>query len=408
MLPVQRWCCRPTLIVSIPVNLQTNYHWRIAGFYFFYFAFVGMFAPYWGLYLQSIQFGAVEIAVLMSVQPVMRMLAPALWGWLADHTGRRLLVVQLAAFASVLCYVGVFYAEQFWSILPVLGLMSFFWSASMPLVEATTLSYLGANTARYGRIRAWGSVGFIVTVLGLGYLLDYHPIHWLLWAGLFIMLGILACSRLLPATRAEPHHADSQPLARIFFQPQVLALFGACFLLAVAHGPYYTFFSIYLVDHGYAKSAVGLLWALGVVCEIGAFFLMPWLMQRFSLPQILAVGLATAVLRFLLIGWGVDVLILVLLAQAMHAITFGAFHAAAVALVHHFFPGRHQSRGQALYGSLTYGAGGVLGNLASGPLWQHWGASLMYTASAGMALLGLIILLWKLPQINGSGTVRAE
>jgi PPP family 3-phenylpropionic acid transporter len=378
------------------VNPQINYHWRIAGFYFFYFAFVGMFAPFWSLYLQSIQFGAVEIAILMSVQPVMRMVAPALWGWLADHSGKRLLVVQAAALASALCYLGVFFTTQFWGMLPVLGLMSFFWSASMPLVEATTMAYLGEHTAHYGRIRAWGSVGFIVAVLGLGYMLDYVPIHWLLWAGLAIMLGILFFSRLIPHTTAPPHHTDDLPLRSVLFQPQVLALFGACFLMAVAHGPYYTFFSIYLVDHGYTKSAVGLLWALGVVCEIGAFFLMPWLMRRFSLPQILAVGLACAVLRFLLIGWGVDVLLLILLAQALHAITFGAFHAAAVALVHHFFAGRHQARGQALYGSLTYGAGGVLGGLASGPLWQHLGASWMYSMSAAMALLGLGVLLWGL------------
>ena len=115
---------------------------------------------------------------------------------------------------------------------------------------------------------------------------------------------------------------------------------------------------------------------------------MPWLMRRFSLPQILAVSLACAVLRFLLIGWGVDVLALILLAQTLHAITFGAFHAAAVALVHHFFAGRHQARGQALYGSLTYGAGGMLGGLASGPLWQHWGAAAMYSHERGHGLAG--------------------
>jgi len=389
------------------VNASKNYHWRIAGFYFFYFSFVGMFAPYWSLYLKSIRLDVVQIAILMSVQPVMRMVAPALWGWLADHSGNKLKIVQLAALFSALCYLGVFFTTQFWGMLPVLGLMSFFWSASMPLVEATTMAYLGKNTALYGRIRAWGSVGFIVTVLGLGYAFDYIAIGWLLWVGLFLMLGILVFSRLIPPTAAPPHHTDSLPLRRIFLQPQVLALFGACFLMAVAHGPYYTFFSIYLVDHGYAKSAVGLLWALGVVCEIGAFFLMPWLMRRFSLPHILAVGLACAVLRFLLIGWGVDVLPLILLAQALHAITFGAFHAAAVALVHHFFAGRHHAKGQALYGSLSYGAGGVVGGLASGPLWQHWGAAAMYTASAATALLGLCILLWKLPRIDGRKTEQA-
>jgi PPP family 3-phenylpropionic acid transporter len=182
----------------------------------------------------------------------------------------------------------------------------------------------------------------------------------------------------------------------IVLQPQVLALLVACFLMSVAHGPYYTFFSIYLVEHGYAKSAVGMLWALGVICEIGVFFLMPWLMRRYTLPQILLVSFACAVLRFLLIGWCVDSLRLLLAAQVLHAATFGSFHAAAVALIHQFFKGRHQSKGQALFGSLTYGAGGMLGGLLSGPIWQHYGASVLFSCSAGMALLGFLLIGWKL------------
>ncbi len=384
---------------------QKNHYWRIAGFYFFYFAFVGMFAPYWSLYLKSIRFDAVQIAVLMSVQPVMRMLAPSLWGWLADRTGNRLQVVQIAASLSVLSYVGVFATTSFWGMVLVLALMGFFWSASMPLVEATTLTYLGKHSARYGRIRSWGSVGFIIAVLGLGYAFDHIAIHWLLWAGLFIMLGILFFARQIPPTQVLPHHTDNQPVLRLVSQPQVLAFLGACFLMSVAHGPYYTFFSIYLVDHGYAKSAVGGLWALGVICEIGIFFLMPWLMRRYSLTHILMVSFASAVLRFLLIGWAVDVLPLLLFAQMLHAITFGAFHASAVALVHHFFQGRHQSRGQALYGSITYGAGGMLGGLASGPVWQHWGPSVMYSMSALAALLGLLLMWWKCRKLTDMATL---
>ncbi|MDP1941288.1 MAG: MFS transporter, partial [Gallionella sp.] len=98
------------------MNQAKNYYWRIAGFYFFYYAFIGMFAPYWSLYLQSINFSAVEIAILMSVQPVMRMLAPNLWGWLADHTGKRLLVVQIAALLSAVFYLGVFMTTSFWGM----------------------------------------------------------------------------------------------------------------------------------------------------------------------------------------------------------------------------------------------------------------------------------------------------
>ncbi|MBI4809005.1 MAG: MFS transporter [Nitrosomonadales bacterium] len=378
------------------MSASKNYHWRIAGFYFFYYAFVGMFSPYWSLYLQSIHFDAIEIGILMSIQPVMRMVAPGIWGWLADHTGKRLLVVQVAASLSALFYLGVFATTSFWGLFLVLMLMSFFWSASMPLVEATTMSYLGKNTAHYGRIRSWGSIGFIVAVVGLGYAFDYIAIAWLLWAGLVCEVGILIFARQIPATSVLAHHTDHQPIRQIVLQPRVLALFGACFLMSVAHGPYYTFYSIYLVEHGYAKSAVGALWALGVICEIGVFFLMPKLVKRFGFTRILLASFGAAVLRFMLIGWAVDVVVLLLFAQVLHALTFGSYHAASVGLVHQFFQGRHQSRGQALFGSVTYGAGGMLGGLASGPIWQHWGASALYTFSAGMALLGLFLMWWKL------------
>jgi PPP family 3-phenylpropionic acid transporter len=381
-------------IIYVP-NQAKNYYWRIAGFYFFYYAFIGMFAPYWSLYLQSIHFNAVEIGMLMSVQPVMRMLAPNLWGWLADYTGKRLLVIQFAATLSAVFYLGVFATTSFWGMLLVLGLMSFFWSASMPLVEATTLSYLGKHTARYGRLRSWGSVGFIASVVGLGYAFDYIAIAWLLWAGLICELGILIFSRQLPATQVLPHHTDRQSIRQILLQPRVMLLFGACFLMSAAHGPYYTFFSIYLVEHGYAKSAVGGLWALGVICEIAVFFLMPKLVLRYGFTRILIASFSLAVVRFMLIGWGVDFLVLLLFAQVLHAATFGAYHAASLGLVHDIFQGRHQSKGQAIFGSLTYGAGGMLGGVLSGPIWQYYGASWLYTCSAGMALLGLLLMVWR-------------
>ena len=140
---------------------------------------------------------------------------------------------------------------------------------------------------------------------------------------------------------------------------------------------------------------MGGLWALGVICEIGVFFLMPWLVRRFGFTRILLISFSAAIVRFMLIGWGVDYLILLLIAQVLHAATFGAYHAASVGLVHEFFQGRHQSKGQALLGSLTYGAGGMLGGLASGPIWQQYGASVLYSCSAGVALLGLLLILWK-------------
>jgi PPP family 3-phenylpropionic acid transporter len=114
------------------------------------------------------------------------------------------------------------------------------------------------------------------------------------------------------------------------------------------------------------------------------------------MQQILLVSFGCAVVRFMLIAWGVDSLWLLLFAQVLHAATFGSFHAASVAMIHHYFQGRHQSKGQALFGSFTYGAGGVVGGLASGPLWQHFGAGVLYSCSASIALLGLMLMSWQL------------
>lgn len=255
----------------------------------------------------------------------------------------------------------------------------------MPLVEATTLSHLGTSISGYGRIRLWGSIGFIVAVVAIGYYLDHAVIAHLLWIVLMALIGIAVFAQQIPEVSLGKHEAAREPIIKILRQRNVIILFLGCFLMSAAHGPYYTFYSIYLVEHGYAKSDVGWLWALGVICEVAVFIWMSQLMKRFSSYQILIVSFALAVVRFLLIAWGVDSLVLMLFAQTLHAATFGAYHAAAVALIHQLFPGHNQAKGQALYTSLSFGAGGTFGGLISGYLWEHAGAAMTFSFSAMLA-----------------------
>ncbi|KAB2322330.1 MFS transporter [Betaproteobacteria bacterium SCN1] len=362
-------------------------YWRLSGFYFFYFAFVGAISPFWGLYLQSLAFNAFQIGVLMSLLQVMRIFAPNIWGHVADRTGRRAAIVQLAAFGSVLAFAGVFFGTSFWWMFAVMAALSFFWSASLPLVEAMTLSHLGERIDGYGRIRLWGSIGFVVMVVGLGYALDRVSIAWLPWAILGVMLGIALFARVIPEAEIPAHGSDGMPIWTVVKRPEVAALLAACMLMAVTHGPYYTFYSIYLVDHGYDKSTVGWLWALGVLCEIGVFLVIPRVFARVTPRRLLLASFALAVLRFLMIAWGVESPWIVWGAQTLHAFTFGTFHAAAVALIHQHFRGRHQARGQALYTSLSYGVGGTLGGLISGVTWDGLGPDWTFTLAAASAAL---------------------
>jgi PPP family 3-phenylpropionic acid transporter len=371
-------------------------YWRLSGFYFVYFAFVGAFAPYWSLYLKSLEFSAFQIGVLMSLLQVARIFAPNLWGWLADHTGRGVRMVQVAAGMSLLTYLGVFVGHSFVWLFAVMALMSFFWSASLPLMEAITLGHLGEGTSRYGRIRLWGSIGFIVSVIGLGYVLDVAPIRALLWVILGLKIGVLLFTRWIPEPLLAPHRSDHSPVREILRRPEVVAFLAATFLMAAAHGVYYTFYSIYLVEHGYSKGAVGWLWSAGVLCEIGVFLWMPRLTARFGLRRILLASFLLGTLRFLLIGYGVDWLAVVVAAQILHAASFGSYHAACVAVIHRFFRGRNNTKGQAIYASVSYGLGGTIGGLWSGALWEPAGASLTFAVSSLATLLGFALLFWRL------------
>ncbi len=371
-------------------------YWRLSGFYFFHFALIGAFAPYWGLYLQSLSFSAFQIGLLMSLLQIIRIIAPTGWGWLADRIGKQILVVQLSAIAGLISYCGFFFENSFIWMFVIMALMSFFWSASLPLIEATTFSYLDHSFVKYGSIRSWGSLGFILAVIGTGHLLDNVNIAWLLWVILGFKLGIIIFSYQIPEIEAVPRSGDSLSIRQILLRPEVLVLFTACLLMAFAHAPYYTFYSIYLEEYGYSRSSIGWLWATGVICEIGIFFIIPRLLQRFSLKQILSMCFGCAVVRFLMIGWGVEYFLIVLLAQVLHAVTYGAYHATAITMVHHFFRGRHQAKGQALYVSLTFGVGGALGSIFSGYAWEGLGSGFTFSISAIAALLGFGLVAWRM------------
>jgi PPP family 3-phenylpropionic acid transporter len=369
-------------------------YWRLSGFYFFYFALLGALVPYWGLFLRERGFDAVAIGELMAILMATKIVAPNVWGWLGDHLGHRMRIVRLASLVSLLVFVGMFWAQGFWAIALVMTLYSFFWNASLPQFEVVTFSYLKERAARYARIRVWGSIGFIATVMLLGGLVEWRGPEVVLPAVLFIFLAIWLSSMLVRDPDPEPHPPDQQSLRSILRRPAIIGFFLAVFLMQASHGPYYAFYSIFMKDQGYSETLIGQLWALGVLAEVGLFVVMHHLLDRFGARRVLVASLVLAALRWWLIGNFVDSLALLLVAQLLHAATFGTFHAAGIHLVHHYFRGRHKGRGQALYSSVSFGAGGAIGSLASGYAWQGMGPALTYGVAALVALLGAFVA-WR-------------
>ena len=369
--------------------LSLGLYARLSGFYLFYFATLGVLLPYWGLYLQALGFSPARIGELAAIPQITKLIAPTLWGWLADRSGRRMRMVRWACLATLLSFSGVYVAGNSYLGLALAGLVfSFFWNAALPQFEAVTLNHLGAQVHRYSRVRLWGSVGFVIAAVSSGYLVR----DWGISVVPTLMLGLFAAlwlnSLLAPDCAAALQTQPAPPLTQVLRRPAVIAFFTACFLNQAAHGPYYGFFSLYLENSGYSREFIGWLWGLGVTVEVAMFMWMHRLLPRFGPRRLMLAALALAALRWLLIGHFAHQLPILLFAQTLHAFSFGVFHAASIHLIHQFFPGSLQGRGQALYSSLSFGVGNAAGSLAAGYLWQGLGPAAMFDLAAALGVLG--------------------
>jgi len=372
--------------------MHSNLHFKLSRFYFIYYFFVGAFVPYWGLYLKSEHFSPADIGILMSLFQISRIFAPNFWGWLADHTGKRAQWIRLTAFLGLCGFTAVFWAHSFYWLFFVMAALSLFTSSTMPLAESLTLAHLATTNGHYSRIRMWGSLGFIVAAVILGYLIDFTGIRSLLWFLLAVQISLFSLTHTLPDAKVEPHSHDHFSIWQVIKQPNVLALLIGCALMVTAHGVLYNFYSIYLSDHGYSKGMIGLLWSVGVICEIGIFMLMPKIMAHYSLKTIMLISLLLAVVRFAMIGVAVDNIVLLVIAQTLHAATFGSFHAASVEVITQFFKGRHQAKGQAIYNSVAYGIGGTIGGVAGGYALQYLGGQKTFIFASIFPLLGILVI----------------
>lgn len=366
-------------------------YWRLSSFYFFYFATVGTFIPYWGLYLKSRGFNAFEIGVLSALLGGTRIIAPVLWGWIADRTGKNLRVIRIAAFFNAFFFAGFLWVQGYQWFVWVTIAFSFFWNAALPQFEAITLYHLKSEAHRYTQIRLWGSIGFIVCVLGVGRLLDFQPPVIVPVIIISLMTLIWIASLWTPGLQTIHHGQAAMGFGQILQRPEVWAFLLLNMLLQLAHSPYYVFYSIYLQHHAYSAGLIGQLWALAVVAEIVLFIYMRRLLQRFSLRGILLTSIFLALLRWLLIAWSVNYLGLLIFAQLLHAASFAGVHTTAIHLVHRYFGDQHQGKGQAMYTSLSFGIGGMLGSYYSGYFWESLGAEFVYTMAAIFCSFALVI-----------------
>ena len=358
-------------------------------FYFFDFASLGFFLPYFPLYLQKLQMNKWEIGLLLSLLMIARVGIPVFWGRLSDQTGKGYEILLTNAWLSSILLFFLYFKKSFWGIFVVLSFSMFFRTSLLPLTEAISMKLITFTKSSYGFIRVWGSLGFLSASLLGGALISY-------W-GVRIVPTLLICTFFVSAIaitfleKEEPEHASPSISSwKNLLQYNFIIILTSGLLMQSSHSAYYEYFSIYMKQMGTSAWMIGILWAMAMASEI--LMMLSWRKwdDLFSPYSILCVSYVASILRWMGLAyftsfWSIGTL------QLFHGLSFGTFHLANIYWIKRNIPSADQSTAQALYGSLVFGFGGVVGFLGAGRLTEFLNLSSIYIWSAAVAFLGFLI-----------------
>jgi PPP family 3-phenylpropionic acid transporter len=328
-----------------------------------------------------------EIGLLLAAASVVRIVAGPAVAPFADRLGRRKPIVVGAAIGALATTALFAVAHGFWALLAVTVLSGLFFTPMLPLVESLALIAARAREVDYGRVRLWGSLAFIVAATATGALVADRGAEIILALAVGTLALTVAASFALPDLRTAPvaQHASLALLANRPF----LAVLLAATLLQASHQVYYGFSSLHWRSVGLSESLIGALWSEGVIAEIVLFLVSGRI--RMGPTALLLIAAAGGVVRWSILGT-TDALPALVLAQALHALTFGATHLAAVRYIMATVPAEATTTAQSLYISVAGGIGAALYAAGAGALYADWGAGAYYAMALSSLAGGVVAL----------------
>lgn len=365
---------------------------RYALFYLGYYGALGAYTPYIGRWVVANGHGGYAVGAMLALWYGGRIIAPPTWARMSARSpnpghwlvaGCVLSLLGFAAFSGFTTGVMLF-ATMAW--------FGLYFNAVMPQFEAMTLSALGQRNHDYGRIRMWGSIGFLIVAGSYGWLLDRLGNDAFVWLTLPWLLLTVAASWLHRGDRPLPSLVSNVPRQALWRRPGVRRLLLVAMLMQLGFGPFYVFFTLHLQAQGHDGFAVGVLWAIGVLCEILMFWQAPRLVQRFGAKRLMTACLVATSLRWVMVAVLGGSFAWMALAQTGHALSFAAFHAGCMRRMAELFPDRRDmAAAQGMLYGFSGGIGGVTGAGIAAIGWQHGGGHLAFLLGAVVAVMALLM-----------------
>jgi PPP family 3-phenylpropionic acid transporter len=364
---------------------------QIAWLYAAFFVSHGVAVPYMPVAMKRIGMDGDAIGLAMAASLAIQFAAPPAWGYLADRWGRR---GRLLAAASVGAILGMAVA----TLMPgVPGFLAGFLIYTLartpvsPLLDALALSHPAVGMARYGRVRRWGSLGFVVAAASVGLVLEGLPargIPALVSLPWFLVLALCTLGGL-PALAEPARPTAGLPLRRLYGERSVWAFLGIAAVHAGCGVPFETYFANHAQDIGLSGAWIGYSWAGGVGLEVVVLSYLGALVSALGPRKLLLLAYSAAVLR-----WGLTAYLpggaALALVQVLHGLTFGAAFGASVVWMSRVVPAELQNSSQSVFAAVAWGLGGIVAQLVCGPVYQRLGGRTLFAMAACVELIALV------------------
>jgi PPP family 3-phenylpropionic acid transporter len=367
-------------------------------FYLLFFMFVGVTLPFLPVYYQSLDIKPSDIGLLLSVGPLFSLVAPPLWGQLADRTGRPGVVLLVLSAGSLAGFGLLLSVTSFGGVLVALALFASFNAATTTLIDSLALAHVERHGGSFARLRTFGSVGFVVATLAFGFGVDVVDRRVVVVAlaliATYTAWAFLTLART-PASRREGPRADLAGAVSLVKQPQIRWLLVASAAHWVASAPYHGSLGLHFTALGFPPATVSLSASIAVTSEVLVFVTWPRWSHRFRPRALLLVAFGVSALRWGAMGLSTSPVALVALAT-LHGLSFGAFYVASISWVADRAPGSLRATGQSLFVAATFGLGGLVGFTGAGRLYDALGGQRLFQLAALAEVVPALVVWWRL------------
>ncbi len=336
-----------------------------------------------------------QIGWLLTTAIVVRTVATPWIAQRADRAGRRVRTLMVLSALATVAFVPFGFVEGFWPLFGLSLAFGILFPPLIPLIDNLTVLAARQHGLRYGRIRLWGSLAFLLAAIGIGAAVEENGPGLVYWVVLCALAAAALLAPLVPASGSGAHRptAGERPIRQLLGNRSFVAVVAVAGLLQASHAAYYGFSTLHWTRSGIGEDVVGWLWAEGVVAEIVLFAFGSGWAERMGTRRLFLIGGGAAVLRWSVLALSTDVGVLAA-TNWLHAFSFGATHLAAIGHLQRHVPQAFSSTAQSLLSAVTTGIAMALATSLSAVLFEHYAGGVFW-AMGGIALatsLGAVLL----------------